>query len=289
MTNRAEMLLRAMDAEFPAGRTNALGDGRETELGAWEGPDIPRGLWEMQQWSGSTPALLNSTVAPVAGVPLIRINLPSKYTRDFTIQFACPNPRGAGAFNNAGFTSTGVILLRWGHNGAMEEAEMTWPARGGAVTVHASTIEVLYRDTSAVNNAAVCWVDEGRASRTPQGFKPCLVTNIGTMVYGGPSGLQVITLAKRCRAYALAWAAVLGVDGIAQVVQQEANANPLASGWHTDGGAGGAAIVNNVNGVSMLGEVPVHHWATELQITNLSTTAETDLIGVTLLQYLDLG
>lgn len=285
MTNRAEMLLRAMDAEFPAGRTNALGDGRETELGAWEGPDIPRGLWEMQQWSGSTPALLNSPVPPVAGVPLVRINLPSKYTRDFTIQFACPNPRGAGAFNNAGFTSTGRILLRWGHNGAMEEAEMTWPARGGAVTVHASTIEVLYRDTSAVNNAAVCWVDEGRASRTSSGYKPCLVELVGNMVYEGFP--QVVTLAKRCRSFAVAFLSPSVADqGVLRVRQQEANANPLVDTWYIDSGA---VAGGNVNSNVMLHETLVHHWATELELTNFSTSSESELLNVAILQYLDLG
>jgi hypothetical protein len=280
MSDRSQMLLDAMAHEFPRGPGGNLA--ALDELGAYEGPDIPRGLWEMQQWAGQTPALRN-IAGPAVNVPLVRINLPHKYTRDFTIHFACPAPRGPGAFDNAGFTSTSRVTLRWGHNGAFEEVDLTWPARGGSVTVHASTLEVLYNDTSAVNNAAVCWVDSGRASRTAEGYKPCLVTLIGTMEYGGASGIQVVSLARRTRSYALAWAYQLGVTGIAQAIQQEANANPLGQTWHTDN------IVDNVNGVNMSKEVPVHHWATELQISNFSTTMETDLINVTLLQYLDLG
>jgi hypothetical protein len=287
MADKFDILRAAMHAEFPDGRSNAFA---ADELGSWEGPDIPKGLWEQQQWAGVTPAM-EGRVAPPPGVPLVRIQLPRKFSRDWSVQFACPNPRGAGAFNNAGFTSTGIITLRWGHHGSMDEVLLTWPARGGAVTVHGSFVEVLYSDTSAVNNAAACWVDEGRASRTPQGFKPCFAQFVSTEPGEvpdppgeiPPGGVAVVTLARRCRSFSLAF--VSNGDVPVRVRQQEANANPLVDTRLQNNTAGTPGI--NENGNIMLAEVPVHHWATELEVTNES--AIDTMLNTVLLQYLDLG
>lgn len=286
MTDKLRILEAAMHAEFPDGRTNAFA---ADELGAWEGPSIPRGLWEQQQWAGVTPAM-NGNAAPPPGVPLVRIQLPRQFSRDWSVQFACPQPRGLGAFNNAGFTSTGIITLRWGHHGSFEEVTMTWPARGGAITVHGSFVEVLYSDTSAVNNAAACWVDEGRASRTAQGFKPCLATLLtppGEVPTPGqiqPGQVVVETLARRCRSIALAYVSV--GDPVARIRQQEANARPLVDTYS----APDNAFVNffNLNAATMMAEVPVHHWATEVEVTNAGNPGD-DMLSTVLLQYLDLG
>jgi hypothetical protein len=281
MADKLDILRRAMHAEFPDGRSNALDGG--TELGSWEGPDIPKGLWEQQQWAGVTPAM-NSQIAAPPGKPLVRIQLPRKFSRDWTVHFANPQPRGLGAFNNAGFTSTGVITLRWGHHGSFDEVQLTWPARGGAVTVHGSFVEVLYSDTSAINNAAACWVDEGRASRTSSGYKPCLVNFVSLSLAFG--GIAVVTLAPRCRSFATSWVSPSPADqGVLRVRQQEANANPLVDTWYTDAITGNA----NFNSDVMLYETLVHHWATELELTNFSTLAESELLNLCVLQYLDLG
>lgn len=288
MADNIDILRRAMHAEFPDGRSNAYG-GAES-LGSWEGPDIPQGLWEQQQWAGVTAAMEGTTVTP-PGKPLVRIQLPRKFSRDWTIQFSNPNPRGLGAFNNAGFTSTGVVTLRWGHHGSFDECQLTWPARGGAITVHGSFVEVLHTDTSATNNAAACWVDEGRGSRTSHGYKPCLVTF--TPSTGGetpdppgelaPGAVVVMTLAPRCRSVAVAFVSI--GDMQLRIRQQEANANPLVD-TIIENNVGGANRLNS-NGNTQMAELPIHHWATELEVTNTSDI-ETAL-NVAVLQYLDLG
>lgn len=281
MSDRSKLLLDAMEAEFPDGPAgNIL---RGASLGSWEGPSIPQGLWEQQQWAGQTPAMQSA-----AGTrPLVRVNLPRQFARDWTVHFSAGRARSGLLMP---IVSTGRVTLHWGHHGQVEEAQLQWPGRGGAVTVHGSFVEVIYTDTSTSNNAAQCWLDEGRPSRAPMSFRPCFTEFGYAASFGGigaqradmPVGtLNRWPLAARARSMLFAHGVALGSVGSTYnfvVQQRQANLGIVAEYLLVGANAQLGTFI----------EMPIHHWATLVDITNVSSPPD-DAFQCTLSQYLDLG
>lgn len=144
----------------------------DDELGAFAGvADIPEGLWQQQQWSGRT-----QQPTPASGQPLLRLNLPRQYARDWTIQLATPQvPSGAPLAVPSTFAAT--VRMRWGHHGSTDEVIMTWPETGGTLVVHGCFLELFVIDTTPATPAPTAnytaWLTEGAGSRggVPQ-FQP---------------------------------------------------------------------------------------------------------------------
>lgn len=136
----------------------------DEELGAFGGvADIPEGLWQQQQWSGRT-----SQPTPASGQPLLRLNLPRQYARDWTVQLATPQvPSGAALAVPSTFAAT--VRVRWGHHGSTDEAIMTWPELGGTFVVHGCFLELFVIDTTPATPAPTAnytaWLTEGAGAR----------------------------------------------------------------------------------------------------------------------------
>lgn len=135
----------------------------DDELGAFGGvADIPQGLWEMQQWAGRADA-----PTPTVGKPLLRVDLPRLYARDWTIQLATPLvPPGAAVQVPSTFAAT--VRMRWGHHGSTDEVVFSWPERGGSMVVHGCFLELFVVDTTPAATATAsynAWLSEGAGAR----------------------------------------------------------------------------------------------------------------------------
>lgn len=189
------------------------------ELGAFGGvADIPGPLYAQQQWSGNQFAVGGLPNVPLNRGNLIRINLPLKYARDWTIQLAAPSvPSGAPvAFPSTITTAAGLfgapanivpgVQLTWGHHGATETVIMDWPQLGGSITVHGSFVEVSISDPGDAANGRlanyVAWCSEGSAARAGlPAFQPVRTHQVGTLGPTASSG--ILPLVPRTRAWSL--------------------------------------------------------------------------------------
>lgn len=170
----------------------------DDELGAFGGGrDIPQGLWEQQQWSGRA-----TQPTAGAGTPLIRLNLPLPYARDWTIQLAAPAvPSGAAVGVPSTFAAT--VRMSWGHHGSTDQVLFSWPERGASLTVHGNYLELSVLDvTPAATPTAnyTAWLTEGASARqSPYAFQPTFTENVGTIGIGTNTGF--FPFAARTRAF----------------------------------------------------------------------------------------
>lgn len=190
--NRKQMLIASMGEELAG----------DAELGAFGGvADIPARIHAAQQWSGF---LVGSQPAP-QGRPLIRVQLPLLYARDWTIHLATPqvpNPNG----NNVALPSTALatVRLNWGHHGSIDQVELDWPARGGSITVHGAYVGLSVADPGggapALLNANYnAWLSEGAAARAnPWQYQPVRTSRLGTI---NPGAVVIAPAPARARAF----------------------------------------------------------------------------------------
>lgn len=210
----------------------------DDELGAFGGvADIPPGVHEQQMWAGRV-----SGSDPVANRPLLRLNLPLLYARDWTVQMAAPSIAQPNV-NNLAVPSTALstVTLRWGHHGASEEVQMTWPSRGGSVTVHGSFLELLVSDPGggappALNANYAAWLSEGSAARSNFfSFQPTRTVFAGTIAIAGNA---LVTVPPRAKAFYMTMVTAAGpilpleiglLDNIATRIQFEVEASNAAA------------------------------------------------------------
>lgn len=175
--------------------------------------DIPPGLWAEQQWSGS----LVGSRGVFERRPMIRVQLPMEYARDWTVQLSTPvipNPNGSLVTEPS--TNNSTVFLAWGHHGAREEVQLTWPSRGASVTVYGSYLEVSLTDPGItplplpfLGANYFAWVSEGAAARTsPYQWQPVRILQLGGLLGMGASADFIAPPRTRAVYFTLANAAL---------------------------------------------------------------------------------
>lgn len=174
-------------------------EGDDEYLGAWGGAkDIPAGLRDMQQWSGS---LTNEVTATRPGKNMVRIQLPEEYARDWTVQIMANTPPNVAV--GIPSTQAAELQVRWGHHGSVETVLMDFPTRGGSFTVHGAYLEVAVFDPGTPAGTVTAnyqvWVNEGSSARnSPPPFQPVFTSHLGTLAIGA---IGVATAPARARAF----------------------------------------------------------------------------------------
>lgn len=196
----------------------------DDELGAFGGvADIPKGLHDMQAWSGKLAVPGTFPTGTVQQKSLVRVDLPLQYARDWTIQLSTPSPPLPPNPLNVALPSTqsATVRIAWGHHGSNDQVELDWPARGGSLTVHGAYVEVSVTDpgvsagggNSALGAQYSAWLSEGSAARQgPYWFQPTRTISFGSKAGGAPPDLRATP--PRARAFYLTMNTNVATSGV---------------------------------------------------------------------------